>query len=407
MDVIMGAESLRYVNQQQENFQESRRRVQDTIANPSETTEADENCALDGPHVTAGISKRIPAEIFPQTRRVLENNKRTHHEQNTEDCSPCWGGWSDSSSVCSTSSNSTTISEAAFKAHEDTQFARLLPRESAESPDHHFPIKRSLLGSLRKSLRPKLRISEFIGAANAGFTRIVDDRSNHDPRAEPCDTKADKSSIPTVKASLKKEPGQSSSGKEAQQVFVPACLPKRDIPRGRELREMQLTLQENILSDIADRAIDGGPENSKGGKVKWQNSPTASEEGPEDLDRELEITRELMKQLRSALNDGSHQDMYLVDSDDKGESGNEKYEILCDVLLMLRRAFRDILARYERPYRPTGFAVTDLEMGEAMEEQLLAREKLMNRYPSMAIEEMLESLAGVGHEADLKTLADL
>ena len=49
--------------------------------------------------------------------------------------------------------------------------------------------------------------------------------------------------------------------------------------------------------------------------------------------------------------------------------------------------------------------MTDQEMVKEMEEQLLAREKLMHRYPTMTIEEMLESLSAIGHEADLKTLA--
>ena len=42
-----------------------------------------------------------------------------------------------------------------------------------------------------------------------------------------------------------------------------------------------------------------------------------------------------------------------------------------------------------------------------MDEHFKAREKLLRRYPNMTIVDMLESLAAVGHEADLKTLAGL
>ena len=407
METITGADNLRYVDQLLEKFHESQRMLQGATANPCVAVKANKDGAFSELDVTSWINERFPAETFPQIRRALDNAQRTRSEQSAERRSPCWGDWSDFSSERSVVSSSTTLSEAAFKAHEDSQFEKLLPRENAERTSPLHPLKRSLLGSLRKSLRHKVRMPNLLGPANARFTCVGGVSSQYESCAEPNEEISDKTIMPTKSAPSKKDVERFPTKSEAQHVFSSSRPQKGTIPEGRELVEVQLTLQENILSDIAHQAIEATRKGGKGVKAKGRSYPAASDGEPEDIDRELEVTRELMRQLRAALDDESYQDMYLIDSDGKERSMEERYENLCDVLLMLRRAFQDILARYERAYRPTGFAVTDQEMVREMDKQLLAREKLMQRYPMMAIEEMLESFGGIGREADLKTLAGL
>ena len=405
MDIITSLEGLAYVDKQLNKFQESGRLFGETTA--GSLVGAKKCSHARGTSAAAAWSdQKIPEEILPQRQEALDSDQQARSQQRTLDWSPQSGERSDSSSQCSAVSSSTTLSEAAHKAHERSQFAKLLSPKTDEKPALQNAGKGSLWSSVRKSLRRKLPTSDIQGAVIVACTNDTDEASEEGSSGEVNERTSDKSSDPTTSALSKKGADQHPNNKDRGDLLE-ACSRKRVVPEGYRLAETQLALQENILSDIADRAIGEVRRGSNSRKAKQRSSPIGSEEEPEDLDRELEVTQELMKQLRNSLNDGSYRDMYLVDDKGKEESMDEKYAVLCDILLMLRRVFRDILAKFERVYRPTGFPVADREMVKEMDEQLLARKNLMRRYPLMTIEEMLESLGRIEHEASLKTLAGL
>lgn len=183
----------------------------------------------------------------------------------------------------------------------------------------------------------------------------------------------------------------------------------RKIPQGFELEEVQLDLQEGILGEIAYEAINDAyndPDDIRSGR-RPGGSPPSDTEGPEDLDRELEVISELMKALQRHLKDNSYQDLHLVNPNGQDETPNAKFAIIHDIELILRRAFRVTLAKFTRPYRPTGSPVRAQEMDDEFEVQLSVREALMRQYPRLTVREMVASLDRVGHGADMKTMAGM
>lgn len=406
MKIVTG---LGYVDRQLANFQKSVPNSGDTTARSC--IDSNQYGRVHGLSALAWIDQKVPKDpgfecaVLPP-EDPPRSGGQTGTQQKTSEESVQREEWLDSSSDCSATSSSTTLSEAACKTHEQDQFAKLLSNSHTEESKQANVETVKLFSSVRKSLKRKLPIANLNRVANFVHT--------HDERRwsaeKPCRISSDKipveMSSPITRAPSKNDTIQRKSfsfrGRSPE-----ACSTKPEVPQGRQLIEAQLTLQENILSQIADRAVDEAQRSNEDTEPERQDDLIASEGEPEDLDRELEVTRELMKQLRKSFTDGSYQDMYLLDDEGKEESITRKYKIACDILVMLRRAFRDILANFDRAYRPTGIAVTDQEMVKEMDEQLLARKCLMRRYPCMTMEDMLGNLGRMGHEANLKKLASL
>lgn len=383
MDVITSPKSLRYIDRQLANFQESNQSLrQDRV---SSLAEGDGYVLPSGARSPCWIDRDTLEYIIPPIKGLAGSGLHICSQQDSLDRSLKLRQGSISSSECSAASSLTTLSESAYRVHERTQFAKLLPRSNANESPLQDVGKANVFSSLRETLGRKLPVSRlngdtiFVCADEEGRSPSEESRRENRPEGQ---------SSPTTRAPSMENVNQDQRNGHVGDLEE-ACSRKRDVPQGCDLAEAQLALQENILSNIADQAVKKGHKGSGDTKVTSRHDSLVSEEEPEDVDRELEVTLELMKQLRKSLGDGFYQDMYLADDKGQEESTNGKYAIVCDVLLMLRCAFLGLLANFERTYRPTGFVVADQEMVKVMDEQLLARKNFLRRYPSMTMKDML------------------
>ena len=201
------------------------------------------------------------------------------------------------------------------------------------------------------------------------------------------------------------------------------CL--RHMPKGEDLRQVQLRLKESIVNIIAEQAIvvsqsgdhtEGQSLNSQ----RFQTNPEhlsstdslrtesifsdEGEEGPEELDHRLEILAALMKKLEQSLNDGSFHDISLLDSQGKELGMASKFEYIRDMLRIVRKAFQQLLGDFNRSFRPTGIEVSNRELEAVFEEYLTVYEMLLERYPSMTIQDIIGSLDRLRRRARLEDL---
>ncbi|KAL9124608.1 MAG: hypothetical protein Q9217_006071 [Psora testacea] len=209
-----------------------------------------------------------------------------------------------------------------------------------------------------------------------------------------------------------RRPGKSNNRPYGQPVL-------RRRPKAENLRQAQLKLKESIVNKIAEQAIDEcqsrdllevqtldshGCHKSICDTPPINGSRTASifndegDEGPEELDRKLEILAALIKKLKQCLNEGSYREFSLP------SQAKDQYEHLRDVLLIVRRAFQQQLGDFSRSFRPTGVKISDQELETMFEEYLSIYEMLLDRYPSMTTQEIVGSLNKIGPRAKVENL---
>lgn len=193
-------------------------------------------------------------------------------------------------------------------------------------------------------------------------------------------------------------------------ISTPAMRPElQGMPEGPALKEAQSIILENVLGQIASSAVEKLSERTGTSRTlvrKPRGLTTTEYGGPEKLDRELEVTCSLMRQIRKCLDDGSYTEIALYDTRGKEESDDVKIKAVGELLLILRRIFRQILSSFTRPYRPTGNVVKDQETVELLDELIVLRERLVHKYPERTIAGMIDCLDGIGYEADVRLLAE-
>lgn len=403
MDLITGLGSLRYIDQALRKFQnDGRASTQDGVRSP-----IDDVYVPSVPSSLRGWSSRESHDYAVESvEDSVGRDRLSGSRQDPSEEGVTLRRRSSSSSNWSVLSNTTTLSQSAHRAHEKSQFAKLLPRSNGKPSQPEAVQKQNIFSSLHGSLKRGIPISRSTGSTGLACAGNEVERETkgsvekqhkivpQGPRATDC------------KASLEKHTNdqQCNGHGDNLQGLGPS---KRAVPQGCQLAEAQLALQEAIVTSIHDQAVRKMQVSNEQQKGKDRNDRTDNEEEPEHLDRKLEVTREITKQVQMCLSDESYKDLYLLDENSKEISVSEKYATLSDILLMVRRTFRDLLVSCERPYRPIGVAVTDQELLEDFDEMLLARKNLLRRYPSMSIEDILGNLSETGREADLGTLAAL
>lgn len=200
----------------------------------------------------------------------------------------------------------------------------------------------------------------------------------------------------------------------------------RTLPEGECLRDAQVSIQEKIINQIAQRAIEESSEgdsevsDSSGSRLsqvsKVKPKVEANEEGsnrdslsdagnhatwvteeePEEIDRKVEVHAALTKKLRQDLLDGTFRNIHIGNQEGKPVDREMQFQYVNDILLLIRRSLKHLLGDFDREYRPTSLEVTDDELGELAEKLKESYEVLLARYPSMKIKDILWSLDSMG-----------
>ena len=407
------------------------------LSRPKSSDSSEATDSLDGDTICESdyTGSKLPSfdksllEGFVQERPTLGHTQQPQGNRHREE-HYSWRGedWSDSDSDCSVVSETSTTDVAAFRDHNAEQFSKILPRNA--------PIKVASPPGLRKTLSRKVGFQNLSGAAKArpGCCH-ADSISTQDPievinfnsndvvsQVRPVEAIAKtsfrqssnetKPQPVTLKPSVRQSPSEANPQPEILKTSIrqslneikppsailPQNLPKRSIPQGHALRVAQLNLQEKILSRIAEQVITAKQEASVRGRVKGRVTSIATR--PDYRDRELEITQELMKRVRVAIHDESYEDICFSAKAWKDGAQNDKWEILCTIMLVLRFAFGEMIEVLGRPYRPTGYPITDREVVEEMEAHLIAQRDLERPDPRPTLEELLRSVDIDKDEAD-------
>ena len=403
MDLITGLGSLRYIDQALRKFQnDGRASAQDGVQPP-----IDDVYVPSDPSSLRGWSSRESHDYAVESvedsigRDPLSDSRQDPSEEGV-----ALRRRSSSSSNWSVLSNTTTLSQSEHRARQKSQLAKLLPRSSDKPSQPEAVQKQNIFSSLHGSLKRGIPISRSTESAGLACAGNEVGRETKGSVKKPHKIVPQGLRAPSCKASLEKDANHQQDNGPGGNLHGKG-LPKRSVPQGCQLAEAQLALQEVIITSIHDQAVRSSQVSNERKKGKDRNDRTDDEEEPEQLDRKLEVTREITKQVQMCLSDESYKDLYLLDAQGKEISVSEKYATLSDIFLMVRRTFRDLLVSCERPYRPTGVAVTDQELLEDFDGLLLARKNLLRRYPSMSIEDILDSLGGGERKADVGTLAAL
>ena len=205
----------------------------------------------------------------------------------------------------------------------------------------------------------------------------------------------------------------------------------RTLPKGVCLHEAQVSIQEKIINEIAQRAIEESSEGpSEGsdsdvsllslgsrGKSKVEaiteesNRNSSASAGskatwaivgdPEEIDRELEVHAALTKKLRQDLLDGNVQ-IHIRNQQSKSVDRETQFQYVNDILLLARRSLKQLLGDFDREYRPTSLEVTDDELGELAEKLMESHEMLLARYPAMKIKDIISSLDEIGRRGTIE-----
>ena len=198
---------------------------------------------------------------------------------------------------------------------------------------------------------------------------------------------------------------------------------RKMLPGGICVDDAQVSIQENIINEIAQRAIketsergseasDISSSRSSGaskGKAKVEankrgsdrdssasagtNATWVTTEDPEEIDRELEVHAALTKKLRQDLLDGSVENIYVRNR--QGERQTQR-QYMTDILLLVRRSLKRLLGDFDREYRPTSFEVTDEELGELAGKLMESYEMLLATYPARKIKDIISNLDEIG-----------
>ena len=137
-------------------------------------------------------------------------------------------------------------------------------------------------------------------------------------------------------------------------------------PRGHQLTAIQLRIQENVLRDIVQEALQA----RRNGEI---DSSIFSNEAPEEEDGVLEMILELMEVGQSMIDAGALQE---------DEGG--------DVQMMLRNNLSTRIRKATRPFRPSGIDITEAELTQCLEAFRQLRLKLLQEMAGMSMAEILE-----------------
>ena len=242
--------------------------------------------------------------------------------------------------------------------------------------------------------------------------------------------RAQRRSIAAYNARMKlQRPGQTADLGEVRRDQERAHL--RTLPKGVCLHEAQVSIQEKIINEIAQRAIgkssEGPSEGSDSdvsllslgsrGKAKVEadregpnrdslsvagsNAMRVTIEEPEEMDRELEVHAALTKKLRQDLLDGNVQ-IHIRNQQDILVDRETQLQYVNDILLLARRSLKKLLEDFDREYRPTSLEVTDDELGGLAEKLMESHEMLLARYPAMKIKDIISSLDGIGRRGTIE-----
>ena len=176
------------------------------------------------------------------------------------------------------------------------------------------------------------------------------------------------------------------------------------VPKGERLKEVQLSIQERVINEIAEKAYQESQANNMADTQSqptssWQTILTGSTRsslantagdaicltigGSEGIDRKLEVHAALSRRLKVLLVESSFQSVSLLDKNGSELEIEAKFECMSNVLLIVRHGFRQLLGDLNRAYRPSGIDITNEELEILFEEHLTTFEMLVEKYPSM------------------------
>ena len=138
------------------------------------------------------------------------------------------------------------------------------------------------------------------------------------------------------------------------------------IPQDHQLTAIQLRIQESVLRDIVQEALQA----RRNGEV---DSSIFSNKAPEEEDRVLEMILELMEMGQSMIDAGALQ----------GDEGG-------DIQMMVRNNLSTRIRKATRPFRPSGIIVTEAELTQCLEAFRQLRLKLLQEMAGMTMAEILE-----------------
>ncbi|KAG8529397.1 uncharacterized protein KY384_006033 [Bacidia gigantensis] len=201
---------------------------------------------------------------------------------------------------------------------------------------------------------------------------------------------------------------------------------------GETLQDVRLSIQERTIDQIAEQAISESgairsatPESTTS-FFRWSGAssrilsnyrhsgrssattierPLAFVPDVLNTDRQLELHAVLIRKLREELESGTFQGINLRDKDGQDQADVKvKHAHFTGLLLLVRRAFRELLGDLKDPYLPIGMEVTKDELGELCEGYLIKFEILQERYSHMPIKDVISSLDKLGLRARLSNL---
>lgn len=144
------------------------------------------------------------------------------------------------------------------------------------------------------------------------------------------------------------------------------CNKELSIPQEYQLTMVELRIQENVLREIVQQALNA----RRNGKV---DSSIFSEEEPEEEDWVLEMILELMELGDSMADAGVFQ---------REEGG--------DIQMMMRNNFHTLVRKATRPFRPSGIKLVKAELAQCVEAFRQTRMKLLEDNAGIAMEEILK-----------------
>ena len=211
---------------------------------------------------------------------------------------------------------------------------------------------------------------------------------------------------------------------------------KQEVPEGDKLRDLQLEIQEAIIYSIAEQALscesdktDSKParfltdrfrkistslsrrqstKSSARETVSSKNRNRSTRHSVRDLRRELETHAAAVKKLESLTNDKDLDHMLsIVDTSGNELDADAKTEILEDLVLIARRALREIIFDYPSAvgeYIPSGVAVSEEDLELVADDYLSTYDFMTDVYPHFRIKDVLESFDKIGERAKLSSL---
>lgn len=211
---------------------------------------------------------------------------------------------------------------------------------------------------------------------------------------------------------------------------------ERQMPEGDNLRDLQLDIQEAIIYSIAEQALssEGDKTDSKPARfladrfkristslsrrqstrssardtVSSNRHDKSTGHSVRDLRCELETHAAAVKKLESLTNDKDLDHLLsIVDTSGKELDADSKADMLEDLVLIARRALREIIFDYPSTvgeYIPSGVAVSEEDMEIVADDYLSTYDFMRDVYPHFRVKDVLESFDKIGERAKLSHL---